>query len=112
MISCIIGLHLLTYHADRNAEYDEVNPGIYTNCNGYTAGVYHNSEGRQSAYVGYTYSYKRVAVTTGMVYGYRNGPAPIIIPSVEVWNKFRLAYIPQAPTATSNTRAIHLMKEF
>ncbi|HET8689567.1 MAG TPA: hypothetical protein VFM18_23400 [Methanosarcina sp.] len=112
MISCIVGLHLLTYHLNRDAGFNETNPGVYTTCNGYTAGVYYNSERKVSEYVGYTVEYKDVAVTVGVVHGYAGGPAPMLIPSVKLGKGFRLAYIPQNPRSPINTQAIHLMKEF
>lgn len=108
-----VGAHLATYHVDRSAGYDEFNPGVYVVCNGYTAGVYHNSEGRTSAYAGYTVSAGRFDLTVGVVAGYAVGPVPMVIPSVRLpFGGFRLALLPPVPVAKRNTAGIHLMKDF
>ena len=108
-----LGAHLATYHADREAVFDEFNPGFYVMCDGYTAGAYHNSEGGASAYVGYTVSVGPVDLTVGVVGGYSAGPMPMVIPSVRLpVAGLRLALLPPIPFAKQNTAGIHLMKDF
>lgn len=109
----IYGVHLATYHADRAAKYDEVNPGVYVMHNGYTAGVYHNSEGQTSYYAGYTTPVWKFDVTVGVVAGYQRGLTPLLIPSIKTpWYGLRVAFLPPVPNAKHNTAAVHLMKDF
>lgn len=108
-----VGAHIATYHADRAAHYDEINPGAYVMCDGYTAGVYHNSEGGTSAYAGYTAKIGPVDVTVGVIAGYERGLMPMLIPSVRLpIGGLRIALIPPVPGAKNNTAGIHLMKDF
>ena len=108
-----VGAHIGTYHADRVAHYDEINPGAYVMCDGYTAGAYHNSEGGTSAYAGYTAKVGPVDVTIGVVTGYARGIMPMLVPSVRLpVGGLRLAFLPPIPGAKGNTAGIHLMKDF
>jgi len=90
MIACTalaIGLHIGTYHFDRDRGYNEVNPGIYAECDHYTAGVYRNSLRKTSAYAGYTFErvLGPIDVTVGGVTGYpRAALMPLAVPSVKV----------------------------
>lgn len=107
------GMHLATYHADRKAGYDEINPGVYVMHNQYTAGIYHNSEGRTSYYAGYTVPVWKFDVTMGVVAGYARGLTPLLIPSIKTpWYGLRIAFLPPVPSAKNNTMALHLMKDF
>ena len=105
-MACAIGLHIGSYHLERNKGFQEFNPGIYANCDGYTLGTYKNSENRQSSYIGYTKEFKYIDVTAGVITGYKRGTVPMLIPTIKLPYKFRLAIIPVY------SPAIHLMKEF
>jgi hypothetical protein len=50
-----IGLHVGSYHLTMRDELNAVNPGLYVNHNGWTAGFYYNSERLWSVYGGYTF---------------------------------------------------------
>lgn len=106
------GAHVATYHFDRSAGYNEVNLGAYAMCDGYTAGIYHNSQRTTSAYVGYTVALGPVDVTLGAVTGYRRGTLPMIVPSVKVGDHTRIAFLPPIPGEKHNTGGVHLMLEF
>lgn len=111
LTACIIGLHIGTYHVDRNAGFKEFNPGIYADCGGITVGHYLNSEGGKSDYFGYTAHYG-IDWTIGIVTGYKRGTIPMILPSVKVSRHFRVAVLPPIPNADVNTAAIHVAYEF
>jgi hypothetical protein len=88
-----IGLNLGTYHMDRSADYQEFNPGVYANCDGWVGGAYLNSErytkddntrhvtvwgGRQFEKV-----FKDVDLTIGLAVGYKRYPVmPMVLPSI------------------------------
>lgn len=107
------GLHLGTYHADRQAGYQEFNPGIYVVQDSITAGVYYNSEKKISTYVGYSFQYNNFSLTVGGVTGYGSGIRPMLVPSYKIpGTSFRVAYLPQVPDSEKNTQALHLSMEF
>lgn len=112
LAACVLGLHLATYHVDRSANYNEFNPGVYANCNGFTAGQYHNSNNKDSQYLGYTFSLGKLDITAGAVTGYRDKPMPMLIPSVKVSKHFRVALLPPVPSAKTNTAGVHLAWEY
>lgn len=109
--ACLVGLHLATYHFERKEDFNEINPGAYVECDGWTAGHYRNSERSDSTYAGYTFHYGRFAITTGVITGYKAGTMPMVIPSVSVTKNVRIAFLPPVPKATINTMGIHLMIE-
>lgn len=114
MIGCAavaIGIHLATYHFDRDANYNEFNPGAYVACDEYVAGVYYNSEKRTSVYVGYQFVnvLGPIDIIVGVVTGYeRANVAPLLLPSVK-WNNVRLSIVPPVKDIPS---ALHLSLEF
>lgn len=83
-----LGIHLGTYHFDRNRGYEEFNPGAYVRCDNITAGAYRNSEGKPSVYAGYTgrpFASIPLDVTVGGVTGYRRSTVvPLLVPSVRI----------------------------
>lgn len=82
-----IGMHLGTYHFDRERQYQEFNPGVYVVCDGWTAGAYRNSQNRNSAYIGKTFEHVLgpVDVTIGGVVGYTRAPVvPMLVPSIKI----------------------------
>lgn len=107
-----VGMHIGTYHMNRDAGFNEINPGVYyKHSNGLTAGLYHNSEGRLSIYGGVTAENQYVGATLGVVTGYSQ-ITPFIIPFVKLPYGYRVAYLPQNPAAKVNTQGVHLMKDF
>lgn len=111
LASCIIGLHIGTYHIDRNAGFKEFNPGVYADCGGITAGHYLNSEGGKSDYLGVTTHYG-IDWTIGMITGYKRGTMPMILPSVKVTKSLRVIVLPPIPGAHVNTAGVHIAYEF
>jgi len=108
-----IGLHLGTYHFDRNANYREFNPGVYIVKDSFTAGIYANSERKTSAYVGYSLQHEGLSLTIGGVTGYTSGIRPMVVPSYKIPGTYmRVAYLPQVPNATKNTQGLHFSFEF
>ena len=108
-----IGIHLGTYHFDRNANYREFNPGIYVIKDGWTAGVYANSEYANSVYAGYSFQYSNFGLTIGGVTGYSSGVKPMLVPSYKIPGTYvRISYLPQVPDAVKNTQALHISFEF
>jgi len=100
-----IGVHVGSQHFGRNAEqFNNSNPGLYLYHNGWTAGTYHNSERKQSAYAGYTFEYavtKRItaSATVGVITGYSQGTMPMLVPSVayrfsDQWSA-RVSFVPK-----------------
>lgn len=109
----VVGVHIGTYHLNREYKFNEFNPGVYGMCNRWTAGVYHNSEGRTSVYGGYTFSVRFVDITVGAVTGYSKGTMPLIVPSVKLpFGGVRIAFIPKTPGVQRSSAGIHLMKDF
>lgn len=112
LTACVMGLHMLTYHVDIHAGFSNHNPGVYVNCDGFTAGHYRNSERSQSDYVGYTFKTGPIDWTAGVITGYKRGTTPMLLPSMKVTKHFRLAVVPPIPGTNVNTAGFHLMYEF
>lgn len=118
-----IGLHVLSYH-DKPG-FNNANPGLYANVQGFTAGFYCNSESRSplfprapackvSTYVGYTVDIGPVSLTAGVITGYVRGTTPMLLPSVRlpaiIGIHPRIAVIPKIdPKRGANV--VHLMLE-
>lgn len=85
----VIGLHLGSQHYPQRGQ-NNVNPGLYVRtADGWTAGAYHNSHRKLSAYVGRTWDRDF----------YGHPVLPMAIPSiataaVDGW-RARLAYVPR-----------------
>lgn len=107
--SLIIGFHLATYHFNREAVYQEINPGPYVECDGWQVGAYYNSYKSPAVYVAKKYSYSFVDLQFGVVAGYKQHPImPLIVPSVKTWNVRWSLLIP----TKANTGGIHMSYEF
>lgn len=109
-----IGIDLATHHFDRTEKRREVNPGIYGNCDGITAGVYLNSASKPTWWAGYTYQVGPVAITAGAGTGYRyeggsGALAPMLILSVRLPGGLRLGVFPKSGEKSGG---IHISKEF
>lgn len=101
----LVGIHLLTGHfaSATASDLESVTPGIYVRTEaGATAGLYRNSNGKASAYLGWTWTTRdgRFALTAGGVTGYEGAPVyPLLVPSMafeldQRW-KLRLAALPK-----------------
>jgi hypothetical protein len=74
--SLILGAHLVSYHTAREPYYHNVNPGVYVECDGWTAGAYRNTLGRNSLYAGYTLHQGPFALSLGVASGYQKKITP------------------------------------
>lgn len=109
------GLHLVSYHAPEKT-YNNTNPGLYyRHPDGWTAGFYRNSLRRDSIYVGYTWKYGILDITTAGVSGYFHKVQPLLVPSVSLGTWYgvtpRIAYIPRVEKKIGS-HVLHLMLEF
>jgi hypothetical protein len=118
-----VGLHLVSHHFPERPGQRNFNPGVYVRtADGWTAGYYRNTLGRNSVYAGYTLehsftSYLSVGVTAGAVTGYRlnddgygvakSALTPMLAPSVKV-GPARLSFIPGIGVSAS---VVHLSVE-
>ena len=136
MITCaslILGLHLVSYHHDQRSFTNNTNPGVYVECDGWTAGVYKNTLSRPTVYGGYTWRSGPFALTVGLASGYQkeygqrlcepgvvdlpenrcfrgvaDSPVmPIVVPSVSV-GPARVWFVPKIK---SSSAAVHLSIE-
>lgn len=129
--SLILGLHLASYHVTERWHQNNINPGAYVECNGWTAGVYRNSLSRTSVYAGHTFRSGPFALALGVVSGYKKqygmcGPGlydrpdnrcylgasdsaviPMLAPSVNL-GPARIWYLPRVGDTSS---VIHLSVE-
>jgi hypothetical protein len=103
-----IGLHTATWHSHEG--YHAATPGLYwRGDNGATAGAYRNSEGRPTAYAGWTWGTDpsaplQAAITLAAATGYSAAPVvPLIAPSV-AWR------LPASVAADTTVRLITLPK--
>lgn len=114
-----IGLHLVSVH-DKSG-FNNVNPGVYVNHKGLTAGLYHNSEHKPSAYLGYTFSgdlplSMKWGVTVGAITGYsRHKVEALVVPSIAIKDPlfggaWRLSYA--AKIKKDGAQALHLSHEW
>lgn len=105
-----IGLHLGSVH-DREG-MNNSNLGAYVVAdNGATFGFFENSVHNTSIYAGKTFKpFGTLQITAGVVTGYKNEIAPLVVPSVEVGKGFRVGFIPKVGWVKSNV--LHLMYQF
>jgi len=106
-----MGLNLATYHAKRDAGYEEFNPGVFARSGEWSAGVYRNSVGRWSIHVERTWPrvIGPIDVSVGIVTGYPMAPVmPLVFPSMRIEN-VRVAYL---PTFDKSGGALHFATEF
>lgn len=115
----IVGLHIATAHVASATASDmhAFNPGVYVRTPaGLTGGLYRNSEGRTSAYAGWTWTTDdgRWALTAGAVTGYDHARlSALVVPSVRIdagdgWS-VRLAGLPKPHS--NGAAGIHLAIE-
>jgi len=89
----VLSLHSASYHANREANYNESNYGLairhYTTKDRYLiAGTYKNSEFNQSHYAGYGWELnKYLGLSAGIITGYElNNVLPYIVPVIRYQN--------------------------
>lgn len=117
MLDLILGLHLVSMHAP-DKDHNNQNLGAYVRtAEGWTAGGYRNSIGRNSFYAGRTFEYGPFGVTLAGITGYqkkgglgfsRGGITPMLAPSV-CYGPVRISYIPRIGERSS---VAHLSLEF
>lgn len=86
-----LGVHLWSKHFPDNLGYENRNMGMYVQRGDWLAGTYHNSERRQSWYVGYQHRLVAdwpIYVTIGAISGYRPEQRvdvlPLVAPSIKL----------------------------
>jgi hypothetical protein len=103
--ACDMGLHVATVH-QQNAGRQNINPGAWAMCDGWTGGAYRNSRNTATAYAGYTVQLGPVDVTAGVATGYGK-PVPLAVPSVAIGH-VRVALF---PSYRGRSAGVHLMLE-
>ena len=107
-----VGVHIGSWHSEPG--FNNVNPGVYVNHNGWTAGTYWNSLRKQSVYAGYTFEYKMFGLTVGAITGYPSPVLPLVVPSVKFASPFggsmRVLYIPYIKQ--TGAHVLHLTQEW
>jgi hypothetical protein len=109
--SLVLGLHLATYHFNREEKYQEINPGVSVACEEWQAGVYYNSYKDVSVYG--TRVFRNVYntgidVAVGAVLGYSVPVLPLVVPSYKIGD-VRISLI---PPVNKQTGGIHMSVEF
>jgi hypothetical protein len=111
MADTVVGVHIGTYHLDRDGGANDFNPGAYLQVDGVIGGLYYNSRRKNSFYGGYTYRWGsgfQPAVTLGAVTGYDTLLRPVLLASVRVGH-VRFAFIPPVAGISGG---IHVSTEF
>jgi hypothetical protein len=105
------GVHLLTFHFDRNRDYNEVNLGAYVRAERWQAGGYYNSHRKFSAYSTYAYALtERIEAHAGIASGYNSTVVPVLVFTYRLDSGFRIGLIPSSPKGGSG--GIHLAYEW
>lgn len=114
-----VGVHIGSVHDKQG--FNNINPGVYVNHNGWTAGTYYNSERKQSYYAGYTAQGELVhnlswGLTVGAITGYSAGKViPLVVPSVAYNNDLlggRTRLSLAVATNKNGANALHLSHEW
>lgn len=108
--SLVLGIHLATYHFNREEKYQNFNPGVSIECNNYQFGSYYNSHKKTSVYG--AYNIKRLVgpidLSLGLVTGYKMPLTPLVVPSVKLGDVRISLLIP----TSMNSGGLHFSKEF
>ncbi len=116
-----VGIHIGSQHVDADEKFNNFNPGVYINHDGWTAGTYYNSIKKQSFYAGYTFEYPigpvRAGLTIGAISGYNVNPvAPLVAPSVRMSVAkdigVRLFYLPKVKFTGAHVFHLTMEKTF
>jgi hypothetical protein len=105
------GLHLGTYHFERQYNFNEFNPGVYVEHNKIVTGAYLNSLQKVSIYSGYKLEISKIDVILGAVTGY-GGIKPMVVPSYKFDNGVRVSLIPKSPGVKNSSGGFHVSYEF
>jgi hypothetical protein len=112
-----VGAHIASWHSEPG--YNNTNLGAYLRtADGWTVGTYFNSQRKQSAYAGRTFSTQladqvEASVTVGAITGYKLAPVlPLLVPSLRIGGDvgLRLAYLP--PIEKQGTHVAHVSVEW
>jgi hypothetical protein len=108
------GVHLGTYHLNREKDFKEFNPGVYISTKDFTIGAYENSRARGVVYAGANAKFLgQIDCLVGLMFSEYKLGEPMIVFSYRVPNTpFRLSYLPSKPKAGYDTQALHLSMEF
>jgi hypothetical protein len=108
------GVHLGTYHMNREKDFKEVNLGIYISTKDFTVGAYENSGARGVVYAGATVKLLgQIDCLAGLMFSEYKLGEPMIVFSYKVPNTpFRVSYLPSKPGVKYDTQALHLSMEF
>jgi hypothetical protein len=109
------GLHLVSHHFPAR-DFNNINPGVYWRGDaGWTLGAYRNSLERTSAYAGYSWKWRTLALTAGGVTGYADDVQPLLVPSLALFSvrgvTARVAFIPRVEKRIES-HVLHLMVEY
>ncbi|WP_280152956.1 hypothetical protein [Piscinibacter sp. XHJ-5] len=110
-----VGVHLGSVHFPAR-HFNNVNPGLYWRSDaGWTLGAYRNSLDRTSAYAGYSWQWRALALTAGGVTGYADDVQPLLVPSVALFSAqgvtARVAFIPRVEKRIES-HVLHVMVEY
>lgn len=102
------GVHALSFHTAKG--YETITPGLYAiHSSGAAAGFYRNSEGKPSAYAGWSLERGQWNVLIGAVTGYKRAKVlPMLAPGYRFASGMRVSVIPN-PFGAS---ALHLSADF
>lgn len=98
LCECLIWLSLASYHENRAANYNEINPGIVLERNHYVGGYYYNSIHRHSVFIARDFTITggemgRLSFVLGAISGYRN---PVLGTIRWTTRNFSLYFVPSA----------------
>lgn len=115
--SLTLGFHTVSYHTSGN--YNNTNPGVYVEYDGWTAGTYYNSERKQTYYAGYTFAGKLVGpldwgLSVGVATGYSRSPVvPMLVPSVRLGvGEHAAVRVSAVPPLAGSAGVVHLSVEY
>lgn len=134
--SLILGVHLASHHLEQYDYQNNTNPGVYAECDGWTAGMYLNTLKKTSVYAGYTFKAGPLGLSVGGVTGYRkyyelvpcppaegaavcawqrgassSAVAPMVVPHLTL-GSVRLWYLPRLVEGSSAVFHVSIQKEF
>ena len=108
------GMHLGTYHFNREKDFKEFNPGVYISTKDFTVGAYENSWARGVVYAGVNAKFLgQIDCLAGLMFSeYKLGEVMLIF-SYKIPNTpLRVSYLPSKPSVKYDTQALHLSMEF
>ncbi len=108
------GVHLGTYHLNREKDFKEFNPGVYISTKDFTVGAYENSWGRGVVYAGVNTKFLgQIDCLAGLMFSeYKLGEIMLAFSYKIPGTPVRISYLPSKPHAEYDTQALHLSMEF